>query len=78
MSSLPPNVDPFLAIDPSLTYPIETAKAFFGKREGWTSARKQGLAKHVKFIGKRGFISGKDLAQFIQDAGKTRDYLDQG
>ncbi|PHS10667.1 MAG: hypothetical protein COA78_10925 [Blastopirellula sp.] len=62
------------AIDPNLTYPIETAKAFFGKKDSWTSARRNGLAKHVKYIGRKGFISGKDLAQFIQDAGKTRDY----
>ncbi|MGY8768434.1 MAG: hypothetical protein ACKVH8_08410 [Pirellulales bacterium] len=63
---------PFIV--PEYYYPIATAKAFFGNREAWTAVRRLGLRHRIRYIGKRGYISGKSLIEFIEEVGKTRDY----
>ncbi|PQO44204.1 hypothetical protein [Blastopirellula marina] len=61
-------------IDPQQIYPLAAAQEFFGGRDAWLSARRQGLSKYIYYIGKRGFIEGADLAEFIRTSGKRRVY----
>lgn len=67
-----PNTIP--AIDPNKVYPLESAREFFGGRDAWLSARRQGLGKFIYYIGRKGFVEGSDLAEFIRTAGKRRTY----
>ena len=65
---------PFLSIDPAMMYPLPSAKRFFGEQAAWNAARHKGLKDRIRYIGKRGFVSGKSLIEFIEEVGKTRDY----
>lgn len=62
------------AIDPSLVYPLPMARKFFGEKTAWLNARKNGLKDRIRYVGRRGFISGTDLIEFIAESGKSREY----
>jgi hypothetical protein len=69
-----PQTEAIPPIDPSLTYPLPQAKRFFGGNNAWIEARRQGLAERIRYVGRRGFVSGADLIEFIALSGKTRDF----
>ena len=70
-TQLLPAVPP--AIQSDVTYPIETAKAYwFPSKSSWVEARRRGLDSLIFYVGKRGFIRGEDLQAELQRQGKRR------
>lgn len=65
---------PTSAIVPTHLYTLNTARALMGwtSQPAWLTARRLGLKYRVKYIGRRGYLTGEDLILFVQEHGTNR------
>lgn len=62
-------------IVPGNLYPIASARLLMGweSESSWRAARDRGLKKKIKTIGKRGYLLGRDLIDFVMAEGQHCD-----
>lgn len=63
-------------IEPENLYPINTVRELMGWKttSSWASARRRGIGDRIKFVGKRGYLLGKDVIAVVVAEGQQRSY----
>lgn len=61
-------------IEPESMYPINSVRHIMGwtTESAWREARRRGLNERIKVVGKRSYLLGRDVIQFVMSEGKSR------